>query len=123
MCKQKDLQNASDVAHSGHGVVFRAQTGSAGRGAAAARTDGGANAVCDAALAGNIGKYETSCDRLLATIAEAENLRTPLRYAHPWFGPLDAAGWHAMTGMHLTIHRVQIERIVGALKARARNSA
>ena len=29
-----------------------------------------------------------------------------------WFGPLDAAGWHALAAGHMGIHRVQIERIV-----------
>jgi hypothetical protein len=59
-----------------------------------------------------VGEYEKSCDDLLATVAAAGNLRTPLRYAHPWFGPLDAAGWHALAAAHLHIHRVQIGRIV-----------
>lgn len=56
--------------------------------------------------------YEESCDHLLATAREIDNLRTKVRYAHPWFGPLDAAGWHALSATHLTIHRVQIERII-----------
>ena len=41
-----------------------------------------------------------------------ETVRTKLRHAHPWFGPLDAAGWHAMAAMHMGIHRKQIERIL-----------
>ncbi len=73
-------------------------------------------------------KFEESCDTLLATVAEAAELQTPLRYAHPWFGPLDAAGWHALAPGHLAIHRVQIERILRGLqssgvKARPQNSA
>ena len=59
-----------------------------------------------------IGDYEKSCDSLLETIAASEDLKTPLRYAHPWFGPLNAAGWHALAAMHIGIHRVQIERII-----------
>lgn len=57
-------------------------------------------------------RYEASCDELIAVIASAQNLRTTARFAHPWFGPLDAAQWHAMAGMHLGIHRKQIERIL-----------
>jgi len=34
---------------------------------------------------------------------------------HPWFGPLDAAGWHALAAGHMAIHRVQIERILQGL--------
>lgn len=58
--------------------------------------------------------YESSCDALLATVSKAADLRTRQRYAHPWFGPLDAAGWHALAGVHLGIHRRQIERILAA---------
>lgn len=63
-----------------------------------------------------IPEYESSCDRLLATVASAANLKTELRYAHPWFGPMDAYGWHALAAGHLGIHRVQIERIVSGLE-------
>ncbi len=59
-----------------------------------------------------VAEYEKSCDDLLATVGAAATLKTPVRYAHPWFGPLDAAGWHALAAGHLSIHRVQIERIL-----------
>ncbi len=62
--------------------------------------------------AGIVADYEASCDMLLATIAEAPAWKTRVRFAHPWFGPLDAAGWHVLAGGHLRIHRVQIERIL-----------
>jgi hypothetical protein len=51
-------------------------------------------------------------------VAATPYLRTKARFAHPWFGPLDAAGWHLMAGMHLSIHRVQIERILQGLPKR-----
>jgi len=60
-----------------------------------------------------VAEYETSCHALLKSVAGVENLKTPARFAHPWFGPLDAFGWHALAGGHLAIHRVQIERILG----------
>jgi hypothetical protein len=60
-------------------------------------------------------RYEESCDELLCAVAAVPNLRTTAKYAHPWFGPLDAAGWHTMTGMHMSIHHAQIARIVSAL--------
>jgi hypothetical protein len=62
-----------------------------------------------------IGEYEKSCDKLLETVAAIPDLKTTARFAHPWFGPLDAAGWHAMAGTHLAIHRKQIERILAGL--------
>jgi len=54
-------------------------------------------------------EYEKSCDEVLA-VSEGE-LRTKARYAHPWFGPLDAAGWYAMAAVHIGLRRVQMERI------------
>ncbi|MDZ4829932.1 MAG: DinB family protein [Phycisphaerae bacterium] len=64
-------------------------------------------------------QYEQSCDRLLATVAAMPELHprlgSRLGFAHPWFGPLDAAGWHALAAMHMAIHRSQIERITREL--------
>jgi hypothetical protein len=59
-----------------------------------------------------IADYEASCDALLQTIATVKHFRTKARYPHPWFGPMDAHGWHALAGGHMRIHRVQIERIL-----------
>ena len=62
-----------------------------------------------------VAAYEESCDALLAVVAAAVELKTAVRFAHPWFGPLDAAGWHALAAGHMGIHRVQIERILAGL--------
>lgn len=59
--------------------------------------------------------YEASCDELLSTVAAISDLKTAAKYAHPWFGPLDAAGWHALTATHMGIHRAQIAKIIAAL--------
>lgn len=64
------------------------------------------------ATAAVVAPYEESCDALLALVAAAPELKTKVRFAHPWFGPLDAVGWHALAGGHMGIHRVQIERIL-----------
>lgn len=61
-------------------------------------------------------EYEASCDKLSSVIDAAPDLNSTLRYPHPWFGPLNAAGWHALTGTHLRIHRVQIERILQGVR-------
>lgn len=56
--------------------------------------------------------YERSCDGVLEAAAGAADLKTSQCYAHPWFGPLDAAGWHALAATHMGIHRAQIARII-----------
>lgn len=55
--------------------------------------------------------FEKSCDMVLSSAASVENLQTEATYAHPWFGPLDAAGWYALAAFHMGIHRGQIEKI------------
>ena len=59
--------------------------------------------------------YEESCDSFLSIVAKTPDLKTALRYEHPWFGPLDAAGWQALAAMHLGFHRRQIEAIRAGL--------
>ncbi|HTL69091.1 MAG TPA: hypothetical protein VL200_15605 [Lacunisphaera sp.] len=59
-----------------------------------------------------IAAFERGCADLAAAAAAVPNLHAGAHYAHPWFGPLDAAGWHAMAGFHLTLHRRQIEEII-----------
>lgn len=61
--------------------------------------------------------YEASCDAVLTTVAAIADLKTKHTYAHPWFGPLDAAGWHALTATHLAVHRAQLGRIIAELVA------
>ncbi|MFN9436712.1 MAG: DinB family protein [Planctomycetota bacterium] len=61
--------------------------------------------------------YEASSDLLVSVIASSPNLNTRARYPHPWFGPLNAADWHALAGSHLGIHRTQIERILKGLRS------
>lgn len=56
--------------------------------------------------------YEAACDRFVERVAACAELKTAVRYAHPWFGPLDAAGWQAMAAMHMRIHRAQISAIL-----------
>lgn len=56
--------------------------------------------------------YDNSCSEVLKVISENENLKTRLKFAHPWFGPMDAASWHLLAGIHMGIHRKQIEVIL-----------
>ena len=61
------------------------------------------------------GEFEHSCDGVLAAISAAADLRPQARFAHPWFGLLDAFGWAAMAGTHMGVHRVQLQSIVAGL--------
>ncbi len=67
------------------------------------------------ATASVVAEYERSCDAVLAAVANAREMKTAVRFSHPWFGPLDASGWHALAGGHMAIHRGQIESIVAGL--------
>ena len=60
--------------------------------------------------------FERSCDDVLAAITKATDLKTKVRFGHPWFGPLDAFGWAAMAGTHMGIHRAQIQSIMAGLR-------
>jgi len=59
-----------------------------------------------------VAAYEKSCDDWVATRESGRQEASKVRYAHPWFGPLDTIGWRFMIGTHLAIHRTQIERIL-----------
>lgn len=59
-----------------------------------------------------VGEYEASCDSLLSTIEGVQNFKTQAKLAHPWFGPMNAHAWLFLSGLHMNIHRVQIERIL-----------
>jgi len=56
--------------------------------------------------------YEESCSEFLNVLSENAKLATPLKFAHPWFGPMNAESWHLLAGVHMGIHRKQIEAIL-----------
>ena len=59
--------------------------------------------------------FDASCDALERAVAELPRPRSTTRFVHPWFGPLDTAGWHAMAAMHMGIHHAQLHAIVRGL--------
>lgn len=59
--------------------------------------------------------FAASCDAVARAVDGIADLRTPARFAHPWFGPLDAAGWQVLVGGHLNLHRQQILAIQAGL--------
>jgi len=64
-----------------------------------------------------VSTYEKSCDDLARTLETIPDLNTEATYAHPWFGPLSAAGWHGLSATHIAIHRKQIQAILKAIRA------
>lgn len=62
------------------------------------------------------GLLQGAVDDYLDLIDTLGNLRTAGRHAHPWFGELDLRGWHALSAMHATAHRRQMQCIVGLLR-------
>ena len=63
-----------------------------------------------------VGAFAEGCDRFREVVAAVPDLQTPARYRHPWFGPLDAAGWHAVAAFHMRLHRKQVEAILAGMK-------
>lgn len=62
-----------------------------------------------------MGYLENALIAYLDQVAAIENLHTVHRHAHPWFGPLDAHGWHTLAALHTMIHRRQLNAIVRTL--------
>lgn len=69
------------------------------------------------AAASSIQAFADSCANLERVVAGVPDLATKVKFAHPWFGPLDAASWHVLAGFHMDIHRKQIESILAGLAA------
>lgn len=59
---------------------------------------------------------QATVDDYLAFIDALGELSATGRHTHPWFGPLDLRGWHALSAMHATAHRRQLEHIVDLLQ-------
>jgi hypothetical protein len=61
---------------------------------------------------GAVEDFLRSCEYFQQRAKEVVDLKTRERYAHPWFGPLDAAGWHFLGGFHMVLHKRQIQEIL-----------
>jgi len=72
---------------------------------------------------GVLAAFDASCDAIEHAVAELSRPRSTERFAHPWFGPLDTAGWHAMAAMHMSIHLAQLHAIVRGLASRTAERA
>ncbi|HYE33767.1 MAG TPA: DinB family protein [Methylomirabilota bacterium] len=61
--------------------------------------------------------FRRICGRYVKSVAALGKLNSKTTHTHPWFGPLNAHGWHCLAAIHHTIHRRQIEAIIRELKA------
>lgn len=59
--------------------------------------------------------FEETARKFQSVVYDLIPLRTPARFDHPWFGPLDAHGWTALAAAHHRIHRRQARKIVAVL--------
>ncbi len=57
---------------------------------------------------------EEAVQTYLDRVATVENLYTEERHAHPWFGEMNAHGWHTLAALHTMIHRRQLDVIIKA---------
>jgi hypothetical protein len=65
-----------------------------------------------------IAEFDQGCRDFTHAVAAVPDLKTPLKFPHPWFGPMDAATWHFMTGFHMQLHLKQMELILVGLAKR-----
>lgn len=62
-----------------------------------------------------IAEFDQGCGEFAQTIAEIPDLKTALKFPHPWFGSMDAATWHFMAGFHMRLHHKQMKLILAGL--------
>jgi hypothetical protein len=67
--------------------------------------------------ASTLARFSNECSAFLDSAASISDMRSEALYPHPWFGPLDAAGWHAMAAFHMRLHRKQIAAILNGMPA------
>jgi hypothetical protein len=63
-----------------------------------------------------IERFEGVVSEYLARTDALPDLRSRVTFRHPWFGALNALGWHRMAALHQRLHRKQIECIIRGLK-------
>lgn len=68
-----------------------------------------------AVTAAVIAEFEQGCEDFQSAVAAVPDLKTAQVFSHPWFGPMDAATWHFMTGFHMRLHRQQMRLILAGL--------
>jgi hypothetical protein len=64
-----------------------------------------------------LSRFSELTERYAEAIGAGPLPKTKERHAHPWFGPLDAHGWHCLAAVHGALHRRQLEAILERLPA------
>jgi hypothetical protein len=60
-------------------------------------------------------EFDQGCEDFQSAVATVPDLETAQMFPHPWFGPMDAATWHFMTGFHMKLHHKQMQHILAGL--------
>jgi len=60
-------------------------------------------------------EYDQSCAQVMSAVSENPELNTEAQFAHPWFGAMNAEGWHLLAGTHMSIHRKQLQAVLNKL--------
>jgi len=63
-----------------------------------------------------IGRFAKATQNYVDRVTRIKNLVSHARHPHPWFGSMDALGWHWLAAMHHTVHRRQIQKIIAYAK-------
>lgn len=63
-----------------------------------------------------IAKFEQGCLDFASMVATVADLKTTRKFPHPWFGPMDAATWHFMSGFHMQLHHQQMRLILAGME-------
>jgi hypothetical protein len=62
-----------------------------------------------------VAQLEAALARYVKCVGAITDLHTAATHEHPWFGPLNGHGWHALAAVHTLIHRRQLEAILRRL--------
>lgn len=63
-----------------------------------------------------LAEFDQGCRDFVAAVAAVEDLKTTIKFPHPWFGPMDAATWHFMSGFHMQLHHQQMRLILAGME-------
>ncbi|QDT11542.1 DinB family protein [Stieleria marina] len=61
--------------------------------------------------------FDQSCTLFVETLSSIDNLKTNVRFKHPWFGPLDGSRWLVLAAFHMRLHLKQLHRIGEGLRS------
>ena len=63
-----------------------------------------------------INRFARTTQMYVERVSRFKTLASHARHRHPWFGSMDALGWHWLAALHHTVHRRQIQKIIAYAK-------